>query len=69
MIQILVELPLSCRQEDVLGSRVDAPQKPNCRSGCDSENGSALVYQVSEVLLYLTSRKGKLHAADEETGN
>jgi hypothetical protein len=33
MIQILVQLPLSCRQEeDVLGSRVDAPQKPNCRS-------------------------------------
>jgi hypothetical protein len=33
MIQILVHLPLSCRQkEDVLGSRVDAPQKPNCRS-------------------------------------
>jgi hypothetical protein len=26
MIQILVQLPLSCRQEeDVLGSRVDAP--------------------------------------------
>jgi hypothetical protein len=33
MIQILVQLPLSCRQEeDVLGSHVDAPQKPNCRS-------------------------------------
>jgi hypothetical protein len=33
MIQILVQLPLSCRQEeDVLGSRVDVPQKPNCRS-------------------------------------
>jgi hypothetical protein len=33
MIWILVQLPLSCRQEeDVLGSRVDAPQKPNCRS-------------------------------------
>jgi hypothetical protein len=33
MIQILVQLPLSCRQEeDVLGNRVDAPQKPNCRS-------------------------------------
>jgi hypothetical protein len=33
MIQILVQLPLSCRQEEyVLGSRVDAPQKPNCRS-------------------------------------
>jgi hypothetical protein len=33
MIQILVQLPLSCHQEeDVLGSRVDAPQKPNCRS-------------------------------------
>jgi hypothetical protein len=33
MIQILVQLPLSYRQEeDVLGSRVDAPQKPNCRS-------------------------------------
>jgi hypothetical protein len=33
MIQILVQLPLSCRQEeDVLGSCVDAPQKPNCRS-------------------------------------
>jgi hypothetical protein len=31
--QILVQLLLSCRQEeeDVLGSRVDAPQKPNCR--------------------------------------
>jgi hypothetical protein len=28
MFQILVQLPLSCRQkEDVLGSRVDAPQK------------------------------------------
>ena len=33
MIQILVQLPLSWHQEeDVLGSRVDAPQKPNCRS-------------------------------------
>jgi hypothetical protein len=33
MIQILVQLPLSYRQEeDVLGSRVDAPQKTNCRS-------------------------------------
>jgi hypothetical protein len=33
MIQILVQLPLSCcQEEDVLGSRVDAPQKPNCRS-------------------------------------
>jgi hypothetical protein len=33
MIRILVQLPLSCRQEeDVLGSRVDAPQKPNCQS-------------------------------------
>jgi hypothetical protein len=33
MFQILVQLALSCRQEeDVLGSRVDAPQKPNCRS-------------------------------------
>jgi hypothetical protein len=33
MIQILVQLHLSCHQEeDVLGSRVDAPQKPNCRS-------------------------------------
>jgi hypothetical protein len=33
MIWILVQLPLSCRQEeDVLGSRIDAPQKPNCRS-------------------------------------
>jgi hypothetical protein len=31
-IQILVQLLLSCRQEDVLVSRVDAPQKPNCRS-------------------------------------
>jgi hypothetical protein len=72
MIQILVQLPLSCRQEEdvVLGSRVDAPQKSNCRSpvqglerrvtrweyshlrlGCDSENGSVLVYQVPGVLL------------------
>jgi hypothetical protein len=33
MIEILVQLPLSCRQEeDVLGSRIDAPQKPNCQS-------------------------------------
>jgi hypothetical protein len=33
MIEILVQLPLSYRQEeDVLGSRVNAPQKPNCRS-------------------------------------
>jgi hypothetical protein len=33
MIQILVQLLLSCcQEEDVLGSRVDAPQKPNCRS-------------------------------------
>jgi hypothetical protein len=33
MIQILVQLLLSYRrEEDVLGSRVDAPQKPNCRS-------------------------------------
>jgi hypothetical protein len=40
MIQILVQLPLSCRQEeDVLGSRVDAPQKPNCRSPCKVSNG------------------------------
>jgi hypothetical protein len=93
MIYIFVQLPLSCRQEeDVLGSRVDALQKPNCRSpvqvsngkgfggtcplaslcaqsyemetptlalDCDSE-GSALVSQVPGVLLYLTSRRGKL---------
>jgi hypothetical protein len=33
MIQILVQFPLSyCQEENVLGSRVDAPQKPNCRS-------------------------------------
>jgi hypothetical protein len=37
MIQILVQLPLSCRQEeDVLGSRVDAPKNliadPRARS-------------------------------------
>jgi hypothetical protein len=30
------------------------------RLGCDSENGSVLVYQVPGVLLYLTSRRGKL---------
>jgi hypothetical protein len=94
MIQILVQLPLSCHQEeDVLGSRVDAPQKPNCRSlvqglerqglrmhlpsrffvraesrdgntltrrlNCDSESVSC-VYRVTGVLLYLTSRRGKL---------
>jgi hypothetical protein len=40
MIQILVQLPLSCRQEeDVLGSRVDAPQKPNCDPPCKVSNG------------------------------
>jgi hypothetical protein len=38
MIQILVQHPLSCRQEDVLGSGVDAPQKPNCRSPCKVSN-------------------------------
>jgi hypothetical protein len=76
-----------------LGSRVDAPQKPNCRSpeqglerqglrmhlpsrlsvraesrdgntltrrlNCDSESVSR-VYRVTGVLLYLTSRRGKL---------
>jgi hypothetical protein len=75
------------------GSRVDAPQKPNCRSlvqglerqglrrhlpsrfsvraesrdgntltrrlGCDSESVFR-VYRVTGVLLYLTSRRGKL---------
>jgi hypothetical protein len=30
------------------------------RLGCDSENGSVLLYQVPGVLLYLTSRRGKL---------
>ena len=94
MIQILVQLPLSCRQEeDVLGSRVDAPQKPNCRSPvqglerhrlrrhlpsrfsvrAESRDGNTLtrrldcetesvsrVYRVTWVLLYLTSRRGKL---------
>jgi hypothetical protein len=40
MIQILVQLPLSCRQkEDILGSHVDAPKKPNCRSPCKVSNG------------------------------
>jgi hypothetical protein len=40
MIQILVQLPLSCRQvEDVLGSRVDAPQKPNDEPTCKVSNG------------------------------
>jgi hypothetical protein len=55
-----------------LGSRVDAPQKPNCRSPeqglkwqglrrhLPSRSSRALVYQVSGVLLYLTSRRGKL---------
>jgi hypothetical protein len=94
MIQILVQLPLSCRQaEDVLGSRVDAPQKPNCRSPvqvlerqglqrhlpsrcsvrAESRDGNTLtcgwavtlkwfysLVQVPGVLLYLTSRRGKL---------
>jgi hypothetical protein len=95
MIQILVQLPLSCRQEeDVLGSRVDAPQKPNCRSPvqglerqglrrhlssrffvrAELRDGNTLtsdwtvilkvfcscVYQVPGVVLYLTSRRGKL---------
>ena len=94
MIQILVQLPLSCRQkEDVLGSRVDAPKKPNCRSPvqglerhrlrrhlpsrfsvrAESRDGNTLtrrldcetesvfsVYRVTGVLLYLTSRRGKL---------
>jgi hypothetical protein len=81
-----------------VGSRVDAPQKPNCRSPEQGLNRQGLrrhlpsrlsvraelVCQVSEVLLYLTSRRGKLkekgrqgidrrtrvlHAADEETDN
>jgi hypothetical protein len=30
------------------------------RLGCDSENSSVLMYQVSGALLYLTSRRGKL---------
>jgi hypothetical protein len=39
MIQTLVQLPMSCRQEeDVLGSRVDAPQKLNYRSPCKVSN-------------------------------
>jgi hypothetical protein len=29
-----------CHVEDVLGSRVDAPQKPNCRSPCKVSNGT-----------------------------
>jgi hypothetical protein len=94
MIQILVQLPLSCHQEeDALGSRVDAPQKPNCRSlvqglerqglrrhlpsrfsvRAESRDGNTLtcgwvvilfvcsrMYRVTGVLLYLTSRRGKL---------
>jgi hypothetical protein len=85
---------LACRQEeDVLGSRVDAPQKPNCRSlvqglerqglrshlpsrfsvRAESRDGNTLtcgwvvtlkwsihVYQVPGVILYLSSRRGKL---------
>jgi hypothetical protein len=80
-------------EEDVLGSRVDAPQKPNCRSpvqglerqGLQRHLSSrslcvqshemeipslaaglwlwrfcSLMYQVPGVLLYLTSRGGKL---------
>jgi hypothetical protein len=82
-----------CHVEDVLGSRVDAPQKPNCRSpvqglerhrlrrhlpsrysvraesrdvntltrrlDCETESVSR-VSRVTGVLLYLTSRRGKL---------
>jgi hypothetical protein len=81
------------RQRRTLGSRVDAPQKPNCQSpeqGLERQrlrrhlpsrlsvraelrdgniltcgwivtlNGSVLMYQVPGVLLYLTSRRGKL---------
>ena len=94
-------------EEDVLGSRVDAPQKPNCRSlvqglerqglrrhlpsrfsvRAESRDGNTLtrlldcvlkvfsrVYRVTGVLLYLTSRRGKLKekgriAARQETGS
>jgi hypothetical protein len=102
MIQILVQLPLSCHQEeDVLGSRVDAPQKPNCRSlvqglerqglrrhlpsrfsvraesrdgntltrrlNCGSESVSR-VYRMTGMLLYLTSRRGKLKEKGPRVG-
>jgi hypothetical protein len=40
--------------------RVTRWKYPHLRLGCDSENGSALVYQVPGVLRYLTSRRGKL---------
>jgi hypothetical protein len=103
-ILILVQLLLSSdrdedvknrrwRQRQTLGSRVDAPQKPNCRSlvqglerhrlrrhlpsrfsvRAESRDGNTLtrqldcetesvsrVYRVTGVLLYLTSRRGKL---------
>jgi hypothetical protein len=44
MIQILVQLPLSCHQEeDVLGSRVDAPKNliadPSCKVSNDKGSG------------------------------
>jgi hypothetical protein len=40
MIQILVQLPLSCRQkEDVLGSRVDAPKNLIVDPPCKVSNG------------------------------
>ena len=80
-------------RKKTLGSRVDAPQKPNCRSlvqglerqglrrhlpsrfsvRAESRDGNTLtrlldcvlkvcsrVYRVTGVLLYLTSRRGKL---------
>jgi hypothetical protein len=92
MIQILIQLLLSCRQKDVLGSRVDLPKNliadPSCKVsndkgfggtcplasltrrvtrweysqlglGCDSEM-VLFSCQVPGVLLYLTSRGGKL---------
>jgi hypothetical protein len=40
--------------------RVTRWEYSHLRLGCDSESGSVHVYQVSGVLLYLTSRRGKL---------
>jgi hypothetical protein len=55
---MLVQLLLSCRQEeeDVLGSRVDAPQKPNCRSPVQGLEGNTLICGWAVTLKWFCSR-------------
>jgi hypothetical protein len=61
MIQILVQLLLSCQEEYVLGSRVDAPQKPNCRSPVQGLERQGLRRHLpSRCSVRAESRDGKL---------